>query len=262
MKIIKLAHARELNVTEFKRLKKGEPFNSYRNMAKGLNFGLLFGMSYKTYSATRLETAWTQKQCDDFIDEHHLMDSKWDIAKYHKNESPHLWSYYAVSKFFRDSFFKTYKGLLKRIDWRREEGKQNGYIRSLNGAIRHTLPLQLGGKDDNRKTIGGYLNIAANTDIQNDEAVRVMLAITEFNEVLKSLNLKSKIIGTIHDSVDFMIYKEELEFLYKNKIVPIFEKMEDWQTGIPLTIDFTVVDLTKGDQYYKHGKDIAEVIKL
>jgi len=260
MKITKLSHSREITLPEFKRLKKLEPFETYRSASKGLNFGLLFGMSYKTYSQSRLEVSWTPEQCNQFIDEHNLMDMKWEIAKRHKDDDPSLWPYYTVSKYFRGKFFKTYKGLLHRIEARRDEGKQKGYLRSFHGGIRHTYPLLGEGKDDNKKVIANYLNIAANTDIQNDEAVRVMTSITEFNEEVKKLGLKSRIIGTVHDSVDFMIKKDELEFLYFEKILPIFQRMEPWQTGIPLTIDMTVVDLTKSGHYYKHGMDIKEAL--
>jgi len=261
MTIQKRKYSRRLSEKDFLRLKKEEPYATYRQSAKSLNFGLLFGMSYKTYSQSRLEPSWTYEQCEQFIDEHDLRDKKWDIAKYFSDLDPHLWSFYTVSQYFRDKFFKTYKNLLKRIDWRRAEGKEYGFIRSLHGAVRHTLPLYREGKDDSRKTIAGYLNIAANTDIQNDEAVRVMTSITEFNKKVKELNLKSRIIGTVHDSVDFIIHKRELEQVYTKIIIPIFERNEEWQGGIKLPVDMTIVDLSKKGHYYKHGEDISEILK-
>jgi len=261
MEIQRIKQTRQITQKEFLRLKKLPPFEDYRQASKGLNFGLLFGMSYKTYSQSRLETSWSFEQCEQFIDEHDLRDMKWDIAKYHKNEDPRLWSYFAVSKYFRDTFFKTYPKLLKRIDWRRDEGKDKGFIRSYHGALRHALPLKFEGKDDSRKEIAGYLNIAANTDIQNDEACRVMSSIVLFNEEAKRRNLKSRIIGTIHDSVDFIIHKKELKEVYEELLIPIFERQEDWQKGIKLTVDVTVVDLNDPHQYFKKGKDIADVLR-
>ena len=255
MQIQRIKHKRQITDKEFLRLKKTEPFASYRQDSKGLNFGLLFGMSYRTYSQTRLETNWTLEQCEKFIEEHNLMDSKWDIAKFYKNEDPKLWSYYAVSKYFRDMFFKTYPKLMKRIEWRKAEGANKGYIRSYHGALRHVLPVKFEGKDDSKKEIAGLGNICANTDIQNDEACRVMPSIVMFNEKAKALGLKSRIIGTIHDSVDFIIYKPELDFIAQSLVPEIFERDEPWQKGIKLTTDFTIVDLTKEDQYFKHGKE-------
>lgn len=260
MQIQRGTHKRQITAKEFIRLKKIKPFEDYRQDSKGLNFGLLFGMSYRTYSQTRLETNWSWEQCEKFIDEHDLRDSKWDIAKYYKNEKPELWSYYAVSKYFRDMFFKTYPKLMKRIEWRKLEGKNKGYIRSYHGAIRHVLPVMFEGKDDSKKEIAGLGNICANTDIQNDEACRVMPSIVMFNQKAKELGLKSRIIGTIHDSVDFIIYKPELEFIAKTLVNEIFEREEPWQRGIKLTADLTVVDLTKSNQYFKHGKDVSEYV--
>ena len=261
MVIQTLKHKRQINEREFKKLKKLEPFNTFRQDSKGLNFGLLFGMSYRTYSKTRLENNWSYDQCEKFIDEHDLRDQKWKIAEFHKSEDPKLWSFYTVSKYFRDIFFKTYPGLNDRIKERRAEGKETGFIRSIHGAIRHTIPLLLEGKDEDKKEVASYLNIAANTDIQNDEAYKVMSSIVEFNRRKKELGFKSRIIGTIHDSVDFIIYKSELKYLYQNHILPVFESQEEWQEGISLAIDMLVVDLMKEGEYYKHGKDIKECIK-
>lgn len=261
MIIQRVVKTRTINEKEFKRLKKIEPFATYRQDSKGLNFGLLFGMSAKTYSATRLETNWTFEQCEDFIDEHDLRDKKFEIAKFYKDADPKLWSYYTVSTYFRDTFFKAYKGLMTRINDRRDEGKEFGFVRSIHGAIRHTLPLMFEGKSDNKREIANFLNIAANTDIQNDEACRVMPAIVEFNNAMKKKGYKSRIIGTVHDSVDFYIYKPEIAKLYKEDLMPIFEKMEDWQSGIPLTVELTVVDLLKQGAHYKHGSDIEAILK-
>ncbi len=260
MDIQHITRKRQITQREFIRLKKLEPFEGFRQASKGLNFGLLFGMSYRTYSQSRLETNWTLEQCDAFIDEHDLIDSKWEIAKFFKNEDPKIWSYYTVSKYFRDMFFKTYPKLLKRIDWRRAEAGKYGFVRSYHGALRHTLPMRFEGKDDSKKEIAGYMNIAANTDIQNDEACRVMSSITMFNEQAKKLGLKSRIIGTIHDSVDFIIHKDELQKVYKEIILPIFERDEAWQKGIKLTTDMTIVNLQKEGQYFKHGKDVSEYV--
>jgi len=188
------------------------------------------------------------------------MDSKFEIAKMYPNKDPKLWSYYAVSKYFRDRFFQTYKKLLARIDWRKTEGKNYGYIRSYHGAIRHVLPLKFEGKDDSKREIAGIVNICANTDIQNDEACRVMASIVMFNEEAAAMHYKSRIIGTIHDSVDFIIYKDELDSIYRTLLIPIFGRDEEWQKGIKLTSELMVVDLTDEKQYFKHGKDISKYV--
>jgi hypothetical protein len=88
--------------------------------------------------------------------------------------------YYAVADYIREEFFKTYPGLLKRIEDRFILACENGYVRSVHGAIRRLPILHWMGQDEDRKEVAGLKNIASNTTIQNDEAVRVGTSMERF----------------------------------------------------------------------------------
>jgi len=140
---------------------------------------------------------------------------------------------------------------MQRIEDYRTFAKENGYVRSHHGAIRHVPVLGLFGTDDDRKELAGLLNIVVNTTIQNDEACRVMPSIEAFETWAEEGGYQSYVYGTVHDSADIIIHRDEIDIVL-NKVHEIFERYEPWQKGIPLTIDIKIADLTKGE-YYKGG---------
>jgi hypothetical protein len=63
----------------------------------------------------------------------------------------------------------------------------------------------------------------------------------------------------VHDSVDFYILKDSLKETVEKYIKPIFERMEPWQNGVPLTIDIKVVEFPNG--MYHEGESYTKFIK-
>lgn len=239
---------RLISETEFKKLKKLEPFATYRQMAKSVNFGFLFGMASMTFAANTLETSWGQEQVDKFIEDYNLYDKKFEIAQNFPDAEPTFWAYVAVADYIRSTFFKSYPGLMNRIERNKEIGERTGYIRSYHGAIRRVPMLLMKGKDDDKKEIANMYNICANTTIQNDEACKILGCMIDFQNWCKENNIKSYMYGMIHDSVDLVIYRDEVK-LVVNKLREIFERQEDWQKGVPLAVDITICDLAAGDHY-------------
>jgi hypothetical protein len=230
------------------------------------NFGLIFGMSFKKFSVSVLETAWSEERINEFVKEKKLENTvKW-MQDHYPNVEKKIWSYYAVSKFIRDQFFDTYKGLMKRIKRNEQLGKDLGYIRSYHGGIRR-VPLLSLSTDENGKWRSGediremanLVNITSNSTIQTDEICVVALAMLEW---YKQINPEhSRMIGSIHDSVDGYIEKEQALKTF-DKIKEIFERSEEWQKGIKFLIDFVIVDFENPEHYYKKGYDLSQYKEL
>ena len=256
LKIERKKIKRKLTEEDMLRWKHVEPFASFRQEAKGINFGFIFGMSFKTFGDKILSLRWNEKQVEKFIHERGLEKTRRDFIDIYKIPKDKA-GLFVVSDYIRTVYFKTYPGLLKRIQRRIEEAKREGFVRSLHGAIRRLPPLLFMDDDDSRSEIAYYCNIACNTTIQNDEACLVMKNITAIMDLWKDCLDESRVIGTTHDSVDFYIRKDLLDKKLK-EIYTIFEEKNEWQKGILLNIEITVVDLEQKDQYYKNGKKIKK----
>ena len=63
----------------------------------------------------------------------------------------------------------------------------------------------------------------------------------------------------VHDSVVFIIWDNEMKEVIA-KIKEIFERMEPWQKGVPLTVDIVIADPREGE-YYKGGVDWRKYFK-
>lgn len=236
------------------------PANSTtRYVQHNCNFGLIFGMGAPTFSRNSLETKWSVEKIEKFIEDKNLWAAKQDWAQ--RGLELELCGYYAVAQYLRTEFFKTYPGLEERIKRTTQEGIDQGYIRSIFGAIRRVPMLHhdFQGRDSDRKELAGSINICANTAIQNMEAVKVIAkGIVAFESWTREHKMESYIIGTVHDSVDFIIKKSELLPVMK-AIAEYFETDEDWQHGISLPIELMMVDLSDPHQYYKHGTKVKNI---
>lgn len=249
---------------EFKKLKGFQPFESIRQVAKSANFSLLFGASPWTFMNNTLEPMWSKEQAEDFIKINKLENLRDSIIQSYidKTKAPpyDVIDYLTCSTFIRNSFFESYKGLLDRIERNKQIVLERGYTRTYHGVIRRLPLLMLSGKDDNYKEIAGWVNIAANSEIQSLEAVgTIMPNIVKFNLWARRNNYKSRIWSMTHDSADFYILRSELKLVIK-KVYELFEIMEEWQNGIPLTIDFAIADPKLGE-YYKSGRRAKDILR-
>ena len=69
LKISKRTETRQITVEEFIRQKNVQPYKSMRQVAKSLNFLLIFGGSASVFSESALETSWTIEQVNNFLEE-------------------------------------------------------------------------------------------------------------------------------------------------------------------------------------------------
>lgn len=268
MEIIRRTLKRRLSEGEALRLKEKEPFATFRQDSKAINFGMIFGMSFKKFSQSTLETSWSYERVQAFVKDKNLYDQANRMAEKYPTIEPKLWEYYAVAFYIREQFFATYKGLMDRIKRNEAFAKEHGYIRSHHGAIRR-LPMlalcmeEVGGTtkmrpDEDLREIAGMINISSNTSIQSDEVITVMDSINKWIE--SCMGIEGLIIGTVHDSVDFFVPKEgALEILAAIK--SNFERDDEWQKGVKFLVDLMIVDLAKGE-YYKRGTKYKKFVEM
>lgn len=260
-KIIKQQFEMEITEEQLIALKASEPFASFRQSSKGLNFLLLFGGSPKIFAENALITKWTPGQIADYIRDNDLYYLQESVEKKYSREPEEMIPYITVATHMRDGFFNTYVGLMDRIERNREFAKTHGYVRTRFGLTRKLIEELLEGTYD-RKFNNAYMrnldNICANTDIQNLEAAVIHGAMVEIQAWIEQEGMKSWVFNMVHDSVDFYVYKPELEKL-SNKVKEVFERALPELKGIPLFIDFDVSDINKGE-YYKGGQNLEAVL--
>ncbi len=260
MKITK----RTITEEEFLKLKKQEPFATYRQDSKAINFGLLFNMSYIRFSSSNLETKWPLERVEAFIEEKGIQDDVIMMQERHQDQGldPKLYKYYAVANFIKTQFFQTYPGLLRRIKRNEAFAKENGFLRSFHGGIRR-LPLMTMAygedgkprKHENKKELANWINISSNTTIQTDESVTINSCIADWNDP------RAVLFGTVHDSVSIYVEREHIRDVLP-KLKAHFERLApEWQGRMLWPTDSEVYDLTNQDHYYKHGLEASKYLK-
>jgi len=238
---------------EFKKYKNYKPFEDIRQVAKSANFSLLFGASANTFMSNTIEPMWALQQAEDFIRTKDLYSLQDTLIQYYVDKNrPIPYSiipYLTCATFIRNTFFQKYKGLMERIERNKELVEQQGYTRTYHGVIRRLPLLMIKGKDDEYKEISNWNNISSNSEIQSLEVATILPSLTKISRWFRRMGLKSRVWGTVHDSVDFYLHKAELDIVIP-KIYEIFEIHEVWQKGIPLTIDLKIADYKKGMVYH------------
>ena len=96
--------------------------------------------------------------------------------------------------------------------------------------------------------------MAANATIQNFEASVVMTSIVRIQRWLEETNKNSYIWGSVHDSIDLMIYKDEKEEVLQKVYDICVEDITNMFQGMPLDVEIVVANLLKGE-IYKGGTE-------
>lgn len=269
LKITKKTIKRRISLEEFMKLKEDPPFEDYRQMAKAVNFGFLFGLVAPSFASNTLEIAWSEEKADQYIKDNKLRDLKETIINRFPSDTPKQWKMITCATDIRSKFFKTYPGLMDRINRERSFVQNNGYVRAWSGACRRTSELFFAQKNEKGKVVGDdekvykrvfstLLNVAANAPIQNFEATLVMRSITELNTWLKENNMKSYVWGSVHDSIDMCIHKDEVEIV-GNKLIEICTKDRPELFQMPMGVDVKLADILKGETY-KGGRKLKSFI--
>jgi DNA polymerase-1 len=216
--------ARNISLEDFISKKGEEPYKTFRFKAKGINFGFLFGRGSFSFKSD-LEESWTLDEIADYIKENKLTP----ITDRGGRQDLFL----TVATDIRNKFFETYPGLEKWISSCIKEAQQLGYRDCPLGGRRH-LPLMMFSdvtEPSNSKERAHYENIAVNSTVQTFEALIMYKAMIEIDKEIVKNNLKSIIVGMVHDSIVMYIHKSEVEQMY----YIIKNAMEDYTSfNIPL----------------------------
>src|SRR5574344_458938 len=263
-----------LTVSDFIANKEYQPFKKWRTISKTINFGLLFGCSAGRF-ATMLEMpGFTELDCEDYIKlTNNTQFYNTTLASSSKRMSPKETKFLVVATLMRNAFFDGYKGLQARIKREQDFALTHGYVRTWHGPVRHLSELRYMKVNSKGNLVGAdralyskmfahLLNNACNSTVQSMES-RVAFA-TWHNTALylKEWNLKSFIWNNIHDSLDFCIYKPELEL-----VLALAGACASWERppvkGIHMSMDFEVADIQdqahRDNTYYKAGVGIDPI---
>ena len=254
MKITRTVENRKISLAELVLLKDTDYFGKWRALGKMTNFLTIFGGSPKVFYTGVLETNWSHQEIKAYIKIEGLHDLVDTMQDKYSRDSGEVIDYPAVASHMISTFFKNYTGLMERISRNRAFAKEHGYLRYIYGGTRVLPELMLAGKYDqkeNGKILRNLANIAANADIQNFESCIINTAMVRAEKTLQEKGIDAEMFNNIHDSTDFYVKKTDLDEFAKVVNEEFTRDFPEFE-GIPLPIDFNVVDKTRGENY-KHG---------
>lgn len=260
LKIKKITHRKITLKTleEFLSCKKREPFASYRQKSKAINFGLIFGASARTLARTVLDAEWSDKEAQEFVDQNNLHDLKTSIQeKYQKEKlSEREVLLLTCATYIREKFFESYKGLAERIEAMKTYAQEKGFIRSYHGAFRR-LPLLAfpEGEEDNYGELANEKNIATNSSIQNFESCLMKQALLEFDEWAKKMGKRAVIFAVIHDAVELYVHRDDLPEVVK-ALKEAMTRDRPELAGIPIECEGNVADWWGKGQLWDQGDPV------
>ena len=258
MTITKTIEHRQLTLDEFKKQKGYGIYKKYRQIAKGINFSILFGGSESILSNLALETNWSIEEVEAYIKEFHCEKELEEVQEKYRNYPLEQQKYIASASRMRKNFFASYPGLVERCEREVKYAKEHGYCRSVFGGTRNLIELMLRGAYDEKNESGrlrNLENIAKNYLAQQLEACIRGRAMREIQSWLEDNNYKTRVWNEIHDSIDYWLYKPEAQDVLahvkhvEERKIP--ELLDNW---VPLPADCEISDLNaKEHNYYKGG---------
>lgn len=269
--MLQIDNTQPLSVYDFIKNKDYQPFKDWRTVAKVENFGLIFGCTAPTFAGMLKQANFTEAECDEFIQ---LTNNTaaFNAALANNMGSKHPMKtadvkFLVAADAMRNSFFETYQGLMGRIKREQAFALAHGYVRSWHGPVRHLAELrylsisskgELVGADRSlySKMFSHLLNNACNSTIQTMESRIAFSTWVNIAKYLALWGLKSYCWNNIHDSLDFYVWKPELQL-----VMSLANACAAWERepvkGIHMSFDGEVSDLQdyehRCNTYYKAG---------
>lgn len=271
VKVLTIDNSQDLTVHDFIKNKEHQPFKRWRTISKTINFGLIFGCTAPTFAGMLKQANFTEAECDEFIQlTNNTQAYNAALANNMGSKHPMKTSdvkFIVVADAMRTSFFETYQGLMGRIKREQVFALAHGYVRSWHGPVRHLAELrylsvspkgELQGADRSlySKMFSHLLNNACNSTVQTMESRIAFATWVNIAKYLALWELKSYCWNNIHDSLDFYIYKPELEL-----VVALANACAAWERepvkGIHMSFDAEISDVQdyehRCNTYYKAG---------
>jgi DNA polymerase-1 len=261
----------EITLEYFIEHKKEKPFKDYRKKAKGVNFSLVFNTTAFAFAKSSLLNEWALEEARDYVTKNKLEERQQklyqtlvkdistqkgilDKACFMKDQLEFSF-YWASAEDIKSKFFKTYPEVKTWIEEGIKFSKKNGYVQSLWGCIRRTPLLTYIGKNDDDSRTKNWMNIVPNSPTQNFEVLWILYNMTQVHNAMSQANMKTFIVGNIHDSFVAYLHKEELN-KFKEITLNYFSKpMPELMGAIPYEIELGFSDYQKGEYWgvTEHG---------
>jgi DNA polymerase-1 len=148
--------------------------SSMRRRAKGVNFGLIYGMS--PFGLTRT-TDLTLAEAEDFV----------------------------------SAYFERFPGVKRYLEETKERARQDGYVETLLGRRRYFPQLEEGGPAVAQQAKARAEREAINAPIQGTAADIIKLAMLDLPAALAKERLSAKMLLQVHDELVFEVAEDELE---------------------------------------------------
>ena len=143
------------------------------------------------------------------------------------------------SKSYIENYFRRCKKIKEYLDSAVEEGKKNGFVRTLMNRIRYIPEIN----SSNHNTRGFGERLAMNTPIQGTAADIIKIAMVRVDNMLKQQGFKSKLILQVHDELILEVHRNEIEQVRKL----LKEQMEG---AVRLSVPMNV-DINWGENWYE-----------
>lgn len=142
------------------------------------------------------------------------------------------------SEDFLGKFFKEFPAVKKWMEGTRKRAIQKGEVETIFGRIRRLADAMLSNDRDPAKARA--LRQAVNAPIQGTATDVVVYKLSELSQFIEREKLKTRMILTVHDSINFSVPLEEINFFIPaaRAILEDFRVFE-W-AKIPLLVDFEV----------------------
>lgn len=168
--------------------------STMRRRAKGVNFGLIYGMS--PFGLTRT-TDLTLAEAEDFV----------------------------------EAYFERFPGVKRYLDSTREMAKQQGFVETLRGRRRYFPQLEEGGPPVSQQARNRAEREAINAPIQGTAADIIKQAMLELPNALRDEGLAASMLLQVHDELVMEVAEAELETTLK-VVRAVMEQAEE--LSVPL----------------------------
>lgn len=286
---------RPITIHDFIKMKKREPYATFRTTAKMENFGLMFGAQVNTFAGLLQGSSFTTKDCDDYIKLTHAEDLLEETIAQAKKRGYRDYfggemradvecKYTVAAALMREAFLNGYEGLKTRIEREHAFAIKHFYTRLWYGAVRWHPELaymninsvgKLEGADKKfyQRVFSHLMNNSSNSAVQSGETVFIYLGWVSADYYMNKWKLSSQIFNTIHDSLDAYAWKPEANLMpalinacVHNKIrypcEGIYHRMDPEISDIRDYKHLTGYEMGEFDgtqkikgHYYKHGEE-------
>lgn len=225
----------------------------WRQAAKGPNFSLAFNTTANAFAKTTLLEGsaykWSYEQAKEYITLNNLEKERLKTYKYllekpqHGIDDVEKYSYYLTcATDIREKWLNKYEGIKHYIQYKIEEGRKYGACFTPFGFIRRVPLLKYSaGEDNNKAKVKNAENIMSNVSAQTVEWVMISKSMIAVDNLIQENNLKSEIIGNVHDSSVFKLYyNEAYEIIKKAKEVFCEEIPENNNVPYELEVDIGI----------------------